>query len=98
WGRVLRELKTRSTTSQNAHALRRRKILRRLHRARTRRRPRVVPHSRKLTGASHASFRVVKNNAQRVARAAMDAADAVPQIHAVIAARSLHRPVARGEN
>src|SRR5579859_288431 len=43
-------------------------------------------------------FRVVKDDAQRVTRAAMHAADPVAQIDAVVAARAFHWPVPRREN
>src|SRR5438445_7609546 len=41
---------------------------------------------------------IVKDDAQRVARAAVHAANAVAQIDAVVAARAFHRPVARRKN
>src|SRR5438034_5572144 len=40
----------------------------------------------------------MKNDAQRVARAPVHAAHAVPQIHAIVATRTLHRPIARRKN
>src|SRR6266478_7071904 len=43
-------------------------------------------------------LRVVKNDAQRVARAAMHTADPMTQIDAVVSARAFDRPVPRREN
>src|SRR5215469_8503785 len=43
-------------------------------------------------------FRVVKNDSQRITRAAMHAAHSVLHVHAVIAARAAHRAVARRED
>src|SRR5579863_2574078 len=40
----------------------------------------------------------MENNPQRKTPSAVHAADTVPQIHAIIAARAFHRTVARGEN
>ena len=42
-------------------------------------------------------FRVVKNDADRVPHTAADAADAVPEIDAISAFRSLNRPIVYGE-
>src|SRR5215472_680272 len=43
-------------------------------------------------------FRVVKNDSQRVTRAAIDAANSVLHVHTIIAPRAAHRAVARRED
>ena len=40
-------------------------------------------------------FGVVEDDSQGVARAAVHAADSVPQVDAIVSARAFHRPVAR---
>src|SRR5580692_7603943 len=54
--------------------------------------------SNRLTVTVRPLCRIVENDADRVTATREDAADAVPQVHAIHTARALHRPVVNREN